>query len=112
MAAAAAAVQTGLGHEQDSRDGSPGRSVGSTRPSSEVLQPSSSGAGQFDIEMVARGNGSSLTLQLRRLGGGDISGKVKCPGRPSLISETLKAFSKELEQGDSAGVRRGVELGF
>ena len=65
MAAAAAAVQTGLGHEQDSRDGSPGRSVGSTRPSSEVLQPSSSGAGQFDIEMVARGNGSSLTLQLR-----------------------------------------------
>ena len=61
----AAAAKIALGHEQDSSDGSRGRSAGFTRPSSEVLQPSSSRAGQFDIEVSTRSHGPSFTLQLR-----------------------------------------------
>ena len=61
----AAAAKIALGHEQDSSDGSPGRSAGSTSSSSEVLQPSSSRAGQFDIDVSTRSHGSSISLQLR-----------------------------------------------
>ena len=57
----AAAAKIALGHEQDSSDGPPGRSAGSTSSSSEVLQPSSSRAGQFDIDVSTRSHGSSLT---------------------------------------------------
>ena len=59
----AAAAKIALGHEQDSSDGSPGRSAGSERSSSEVLRPSSSCADQFDIEVSTRSHGSSITHQ-------------------------------------------------
>ena len=70
----------GQGHEQDSSDGPLGRSAGSTRPSSEVLLPSSSRASQFAIGVSTRSRGSSLIPQLRISLGMGASLRGRYPG--------------------------------
>ena len=76
----AAAAKIALGHELDSSDGSPGRSDGSTKPSSEVLELSPGLAGQFDTEVSTRSHCSSLTLQLRINPRMDASLRGRYPG--------------------------------